>query len=89
MIIVRVMRGTHDLFTWGTGILMGEPATFIRTCSAHAYSRRASIISSEKALHLKLRPTMLELVMVFLASDGDCFCSVRYLGCESIIYVYR
>jgi len=27
---------------------------------------------------------MLELAMVFVASNGDCFCSVRYLGYESI-----
>ena len=63
---------------------MGEMLTFIRKCSDHVYSGRISIISSGKALYLGLRPTMLELAIVFVASNGDCFCSVRYLDCESI-----
>ena len=58
--------------------------TFIRNCSSHVYSERISIILSGKALYLELRPTMLELAMVFVASNEDCFCSVRYLGCESM-----
>ena len=47
--------------------------TFIRNCSGHVYSGRTLIISSGKALYLELRPTMLGLAMVFVASNGDCF----------------
>ena len=75
---------THDLFIWRAQIFMGETVTFIRNCSGHVYSGRTSIISSGKALYLALRPMILELVMVFVASNGDCFCSVRYLGCHSL-----
>lgn len=46
--------------------------TFIRECSGHACSGRTSIILSGKALYLELRSTMLELVMVFVASNGGC-----------------
>jgi len=56
----------------------------IRKCSGHVYSGRTSIVLNGKALYLELRPTMLELAMVVVASNGGCFCSVRYLGCESI-----
>ena len=31
---------------------------------------------------------MLELAMVFVASNEDCFCSVRYLGCKVYVYQY-
>ena len=62
--------------------------TFIRNCSGHVlYSGRTFIIiilSSGKTLRLGLRPTMLELAVVFVASDGDCYCSVRYLSCENV-----
>ena len=84
MIIVRVMRGTRDLFIWGVRLLIGEIVAFIRNCSGHVYSGRTLIISSGKALYLELRPTMLGLAMVFVASNEDCFFNVRYLGCESI-----
>ena len=84
MIIVHVMKGTRGLFIWGARLLMGEMVTFIRNCSGHVYSGRTSIISSGKALCLALSVKMLELAMVFVASNGDCFCSVRYLGCQSI-----
>ena len=62
----------------------GRMVTFIRNCSGYIYSGRTSIKSSGKALYLELRSTMLELAMVFVASNGNCFCSVRYLSCESI-----
>ena len=84
MIIVSVMRGARDLFIWGARLLTREIVTFIRNCSGHVYSEKTSIISRGKALYLELRPTMLELAMAFVASNGDCFCSVRYLGCESM-----
>ena len=84
MIIVSFMRGARDLFIWGARLLTREIVTFIRNCSGHVYSEKTSIISRGKALYLELRPTMLELAMVFVASNGDCFCSVGYLGCESI-----
>ena len=84
MIIVRVMKGTRDLFIWCARLLMGGMVTFIRNCSGYIYSGRTFIISSGKALYLELRPTMLGHAMVFVAPNGDCFCSVRYLGCESM-----
>ena len=67
----------------------GRMVTFIRNCCGHVYSGRTSIISSGKALHLELRPMMLQLAMVFVASDGDCFCSVRYSGCGSKVRVQK
>ena len=82
--IVHVMRGTRDLFIWGARLLMGEIVTFIRNCSGHVYSGRASTTSSGNAMYPELRPTMLEHAMVFVASNGDCFCSVRYLGCHGL-----
>ena len=63
--------------------------TLICNCSGYIYSGRTSIISSGKALYLELRSTMVELAMVFVASNGDCFCSVRYLSCESICLPVR
>ena len=78
------MKDTRDLFIWSPRLLMGEMVTFIRNYNGYLYNGRTSIISSGKALYLGLRPTMLELAMMFVASDGDCFCSVRYLGCQSI-----
>ena len=61
----------------------GRMVNFIHNCSGYIYSGRTSIISSGKALYLELRPTMVELAMVFVESNGDCFCSVRNLGCGS------
>jgi len=77
MIVVRVMRGTRDLFIWGARLLMGEIVTFIRYRSGYVCSGRTSIILSGKAFYFELRPTMLELAMVFVAFNGDCFCSPR------------
>jgi len=33
----------------------------------------------EMILYLKLKPTILPLVMMFMASAKDCFCCVGYL----------
>lgn len=51
----------------------------VRVTQGYMYNERVStgIISSGKALYLELRPTMLELAMVFVVSNGDYFCSVR------------
>lgn len=56
--------------------------TFIRDCNGHVYAERTSITSSGKILYLELRPTILELALVFGVFNGDCFCSVRYFGCK-------
>ena len=62
---------------------MGEVEIFIRNYRGYIEWEGATIILSAKTLYLKLGRTMLALAKI-VASVGDCFCSIRYLGCHNL-----